>query len=128
MTTTKHKAGTPLLTTNQIKKTARLLAEQEHYEDLPERREPLPDKALARMMNSAKPSDPLDFKAAVWDITGLGRLGVFDSKNLLWTQTPPLNIMSSLTVHWLYGLSASETSSSKLKTGIQSNKYCSRKT
>jgi hypothetical protein len=58
-------------------KTARLLAEQERYEDLPERREPLPDKTLARMMGLAKSSDPLGFKAAVWDITGLGRLGGF---------------------------------------------------
>ena len=58
-------------------KTARLLAEQERYKDLLERREPLPDKALARMLNSAKFSDPLGFRAAVWDITGLGRLGGF---------------------------------------------------
>ena len=40
-------------------KTARLLVEQERYEDLPERCEPLPDKALVRMMNSTKSSDPL---------------------------------------------------------------------
>ena len=52
-------------------KTARLLAEQERYENLPERRQPLPNKALARMLNSAKFSDPLGFRAAVWDITGL---------------------------------------------------------
>ena len=54
-------------------RTARLLAEQERYWDLPERCEPLPDKALARMMDSAKSSDPLGFKAAVWDITILVR-------------------------------------------------------
>ena len=29
------------------------------------------------MLNSAKFSDPLGFRAAVWDITGLGRLGGF---------------------------------------------------
>ena len=54
----------------------RLLKEQAKVEDAPERRAPLPDKVLVRMCELGK-ADPLGFRAAVSDITLLGRFGGF---------------------------------------------------
>ena len=91
----KEKSRNPPFDYKSNLKTARLLIEQERYEDLPERREPLPYQISAKMTNSAKSAYPLGFKAAILDITRLGRLGVLDSKNLPWIKTPTLSMMSS---------------------------------
>ena len=55
---------------------ARLVKDQKKAEKDPPRREPLPDKAMVKMMELAK-ENSIGFRAAVWDITGLGRLGGF---------------------------------------------------
>jgi len=55
---------------------ARLLSEQEKFEQDPARREPLTDAVMEKMRALAS-VDSLGFRAAVWDITGLGRFGGF---------------------------------------------------
>jgi hypothetical protein len=56
---------------------ALLLLAQEDYEKDPARRESLPDPVVERMRVLAEGADPLGFRAAVWDITALGRYGGF---------------------------------------------------
>lgn len=67
---------------------ARLLKEQEKFEQDPARRAALPDIVIAKMCELAETSDPLGFRATAWDATGLGRFTGFrqqefamDSKN-----------------------------------------------
>ena len=52
---------------------ARLLKEQEKFEQDPARRAALPDIVIAKMCDLAEASNPLGFRATAWDATGLGR-------------------------------------------------------
>ena len=56
---------------------ARLLVEQKKYEDKPDKREPLHDKVIIKMMEMAEGGDPYGFRRAIWLWTGLGRFGGF---------------------------------------------------
>ena len=78
-------------------KAARLLKAQSKVQKDPDRQEPLPPKALAKMCELAKVAGHLEFRAAIWDGTGLGHLGVFCQqehamdKSMQWTQKQTQN-------------------------------------
>ena len=70
-------------------KASILLREQEKFEGEPAKRSPLHPNVLQKMCDLAKASDPLGFRACVWDFTGLGTNNGFrkqefamDSENL----------------------------------------------
>ena len=54
-----------------------LLKDQAKFEDKPEKREPLHNKAIALMLKLAEEGDNLGFRRAIWLWTALARYGAF---------------------------------------------------